>query len=94
MLDVMEKTTYTAYNEELRKYIRDNNINNIYLCGIDVECCVLITALNIFENGYNIFILNDYVYSMYGENEKNNAIGILKRNIGESSILLTTNINK
>ena len=85
--DILDKRTYTAYNEELKNYIKVNNIKNIYLCGIDIECCVLITALNLFENNYNTFVLKDYVYCMHGESRKNNAIYILKRNIGDNNIL-------
>ncbi len=84
---VIEKSTYTAYNDELKKYINTNNIEEIYLCGIDIECCVLVTALNLFENGYNVFVLKDYVYCTHGVDRKNNAIEILKRNIGENNVL-------
>ena len=84
---VIEKSTYTAYNDELKKYINTNNIEEIYLCGIDIECCVLVTALNLFENGYNVFVLKDYVYCAHGVDRKNNAIEILKRNIGENNVL-------
>ena len=84
---VFDKRTYSAYNQELINYIQNNNIQNIYLCGIDIECCVLVTALNLFENNYNVFILKDYVYCMHGEQRKNNAIEILKGNIGEDNII-------
>ena len=84
---ILEKRTYSAYNQELINYIQSNNIQNIYLCGIDIECCVLVTALNLFENNYNVFILKDYVYCMHGEQRKNNAIEILKENIGEDNII-------
>ena len=80
---ILDKSTYSAYNQELIDYINSNNIKNIYLCGIDIECCVLVTALNLFENDYNVYILKDYVYCTHGEQRKNNALEILKRNIGE-----------
>ena len=47
---VLDKTTYTAYNDELIEYIKEHNINNIYIAGFDVDCCVFTTALNLFEN--------------------------------------------
>ena len=84
---VLDKRTYSAYNQELIDYINNNNIKDIYLCGIDIECCVLVTALNLFENNYNVFILKDYVYCTHGEQKKNNALEILKRNIGEDRII-------
>ena len=84
---VLDKGTYSAYNQELINYINDNNIDNIYICGIDVECCVLATTYNLFENNYNVYVLKDYVYSMYGNNRKENAIEILKANIGDKYII-------
>ena len=85
--DVIKKHTYSAYNDELKKYLDDNYVENIYLCGIDIECCVLVTAFNLFENDYNVYVLKDYVYCMNGIADKNNAISILKRNIGNNSII-------
>ena len=85
--NIFDKSTYSAYNKELIDYIKENNIKEIYLCGIDIECCVLATALNLFENKYNVYILKDYVYCTHGEERKDNALEILKRNIGEKNIL-------
>ena len=84
---VIDKNTYSAYNQELIDYIKSNNIKNIYLCGIDVECCVLITALNLFENNYNVYVLKDYVYCMAGDKVKNEVINILKFDIGDNYII-------
>lgn len=85
--DVLNKTTYTALNDEMRKYIAEKQISTIYLCGIDAECCVLATALNMFESNYDVRVLEDYIYCMCGEKAKKNAIEILKRNIGKQNII-------
>jgi nicotinamidase-related amidase len=84
--NVIEKNTYTAYNNDLIKYIKNNNINEIYLCGIETECCILKSAFDLFENNYNIYVLKDYCACMLGDERHNNAIEILRRNIGEKSI--------
>jgi nicotinamidase-related amidase len=84
---IFDKETYSAYNNDLIKYLNDNRIDSIYLCGIDIECCVLITALNLFENGYNVYVLKDYSYCTNGIERKNNAIEILKRNIGKDRVI-------
>lgn len=84
---ILDKETYSAYNSDLVNYINDNRIDNIYLCGIDIECCVLITAMNLFENGYNVYVLKDYSYCTNGIERKNNAIEILKRNIGNDRVI-------
>ena len=83
---VLDKTTYSALDDGLSKYIIEKGIDIIYLCGIDAECCVLVTALNMFENNYNVCVLENYVYCMCGEKGKKNAIEILKRNIGKQNI--------
>lgn len=63
---VFDKSTYSSLTNELKQYIKDNNINDIYLCGIDTECCVLKTALDLFEENYNVYVLKDYCTCTYG----------------------------
>lgn len=84
---VLDKGTYTAYNDELLSYIKEHNINNIYIAGFDVDCCVFVTAMNLFENNYNTYILKDYVYSCVSEDLKLEVLDILGRCIGEDHII-------
>ena len=84
---VIDKTIYSALNEELKNYIKENMIDKIYLCGIDTECCVLKTAFDLFENEYDVYVLKDYCACMYGIERHNNAIEILKRNIGYDKVI-------
>ncbi|MBR2708972.1 cysteine hydrolase [Candidatus Saccharibacteria bacterium] len=83
---VFDKTTYSAYGEDLTRYIHQNNLDKIYICGIDADCCVLVTAMNLFENNYDVYVLEDHIYSSSGEKAKQNAVDILKRNIGEDRV--------
>lgn len=78
---VMDKKIYSAYNDELVKFIKDNNIDEIYLCGIDTGACILKTALDLFDNGYNVFVLKDYCSSTRGRIFHNRALSIIKRNV-------------
>ncbi len=41
---VFDKKVYTAVNDELKQFIADNNIDEIYLCGFDADACVQKTA--------------------------------------------------
>lgn len=84
---IIDKGTYTAYNEELIIYLKTNKINNIYIAGFDIDCCVFTTALNLFENNYNVYILKDYVYSCVSEELKQEILAILGRCIGEKYIV-------
>ncbi len=84
---VIKKNVYTAFNDELKNYIKKNKINQIYLCGIDTECCILKTAFDLFENDYEFYILKDYCACMHGKRRNDNALTILKRNVGIDTII-------
>jgi len=84
---IINKQIYSSLNDELIKYTKENNISKIYLCGIDTECCVLKTAFDLFENNYDVYVLKDYCACTHGINKHNNAIEILKRNIGSDKII-------
>lgn len=85
--NVFNKYVYSAVNEEFIKFIKENNITNIYLCGIDIECCVLKTAFDLFELGYNVYVLKDYCACTHGIIRKNNALKIIKRCIGKDNVI-------
>lgn len=46
---VFDKTVYTAVNDALKNYIRENNISEIYLCGFDTDACIQKTAIDLFS---------------------------------------------
>ena len=79
---IIDKLTYTALNDEFKEYLKEQSIDEIYLCGIDTECCVLKTALDLFEAKHNVFVLQDYCACTHGKERHSSAIEILKRNIG------------
>lgn len=85
--ETIDKQGYTALTQECVNYIKDNNIDEIYLCGIDTECCVLKTALDMFEKGYDVYVLKDYSASTHGKKRHDNAIQILERNIGKGYVI-------
>lgn len=84
---VIDKYKYSALTLELKDYIKKNNIGKIYLCGIDTECCVLKTAFDLFEEGYDVYVLKDYCACTHGIKKHNNALEILERNIGKDRII-------
>ena len=84
---MFNKTIYSAVNDNLIKFIKEKNIDKIFLCGIDTECCVLKTAFDLFELGYNVYVLKDYCCCTHGKIRHNNALNIIKRNIGKDNII-------
>lgn len=42
-------------------FLKQKNINKIYLTGIDIDACVLASAFDGFDLGYDIEILQDFL---------------------------------
>ncbi len=84
---VLEKSIYTIYSSEFKSIVDSSNIDEIYLCGIDTECCVLKSAFDLFEKGYKVKVLKDYCASLHGEERHNRALDILRRNIGYENVI-------
>lgn len=83
---IIEKNTYTACTDEVLKILSEKNINEVYIAGIDTDCCVLTTAINLFEHNIRPIVLEEYCASNGGENSHNSAITVLKRTIGMQQI--------
>ena len=84
---IFDKRIYSALNDELKNYIVDNNIDKIYLCGFDTDACISKTALDLFENNYDVYILKDYCMTTAGIDLHNVYINNLRRLIGEDKVI-------
>lgn len=77
----------TAVNDELKNYIKENGISEIYLCGFDTDACVQKTALDLFEQNYDVYVLKDYCMSHAGKATHDFCINNLTRLIGKNRII-------
>lgn len=84
---VFDKTVYTAVNDALKNYIRENNISEIYLCGFDTDACIQKTAIDLFEQNYDVYVLKDYCMSHAGKEIHDLYIQNLSRLIGKNKII-------
>ena len=84
---IIERDKYSLFTKELIDYIVLNNIKNIYICGLDTDACVYKTALDLFENNFNVYILKDYCFSNGVLKFHQYGIELLKRQIGEKYII-------
>ena len=90
-----KKMGYSSYTTKFKEIIREYKINKndeIYICGIDTDCCVLFTAVDLFQKGYNVFVIENLCASTGGKNIHENALNILRRNIGRNRVLIYENI--
>ena len=62
--NVFEKPTYSAFAQtSLHAYLQQNQIEELTLCGIDTDACVLATAFSAFDLGYVTNVNFDLTYS-------------------------------
>ncbi len=54
-------SAFESSNENLVEYLHNHKITDIYIVGLTTEYCVLNTAMDSIENGFNTYILEDAI---------------------------------
>lgn len=78
--NTFDKNGYSIFKQkELLKLFKENNINNIYLCGLSSDACVLASAFEGFDLGFNIIILKELTATFHGsDNHHKHVIEIME----------------
>jgi len=81
--NVFTKSSFSAFkSEKFLEFLKDNEIKELYICGFDTDGCIFSTAIEAFDLGFNVKVLQDLCGSHNGKEYHKNAIEILKRNAG------------
>lgn len=69
---IFDKMTFSAYSDNsVKEYIDESGKDSIVICGVESHICVLQTAMELKENGYNVYIVEDCVDSRHKSDKKN-----------------------
>lgn len=79
---VFSKSGLCGMPDELIKYLHQQDINKIFLVGIDTDMCVLKIAMDIFDMGIEPIVLTDCCASTAGLQAHLAGLAVLSRNIG------------
>jgi len=61
---IVEKLTFSCCGSfELMKQLKDKNIKQLVICGIETHVCVQQTALDLLANDYQVYLIRDAVSS-------------------------------
>lgn len=83
----VEKTHFSAYKEEaFAEILRNQHKKQIIIFGIETHICVLQTAFELINNGYEVFVAQDACAS---RTEHNNSAA-LKRLLHAGAQIVTT----
>lgn len=79
---VFSKSGLCGMPKELADYLRQQNIERIFIVGIDTDMCVLKIAMDIFDIGVEPIIFTDCCASTAGLQAHLAGLAVLSRNIG------------
>lgn len=72
--DYIEKTSFSIFNQEnFVDLLKSKNKKQVVLFGIETHICVLQTAFDLANNGYEVFVVNSACGS---RNEDNKALAL------------------
>ena len=87
---IVEKSRYSSVNENLFEALKDLNNGNypeyLFVVGVDTECCVLSTVIDLFEMGIRPIVLSAYCGSSGGESYHHAGILSMHHLIGKNNI--------
>ena len=90
---VIEKAIYSACKDKFCNLLSAKDIDEVYLVGIDTDCCVLKTATDLFERGIRPIVLEHYCASNGGEDSHKAALRVMERTIGRNQIVYGEVVN-
>lgn len=86
----VRKNIYSAYSEQLVRHLREENGGEtpecVFIAGVDTECCVLMTAADLFEAGIRPIVLSEYCASSGGEDAHFAGLRAMDSLIGRNNI--------
>lgn len=54
-------SAFEASNEDLKKYLEEHGVTDLYITGLATDYCVKATALDAVEAGFNTYLIKDAV---------------------------------
>jgi len=81
--NTFEKVTYSAFKDpKFVNFLNKNKIEELFLCGINIDGCVLATAYEAFDLGYKVKILEDLSsVASFRDDYEQSARTIIARNL-------------
>ena len=87
---VIDKTAYNCCNDEFDAALGcitlGSKPSEIYVCGLDTDCCVLASSIGLFEMGIRPIVLSNYCGSCGGEEQHQAGLRCLRRLIGKGNV--------
>lgn len=84
---VFDKDKYSCWNEEMKGFIRENQIEKIYFAGVNTGCCVLNSVLDCYNDLADCAVIEDLCGATSGIKEHEAALVILRSCITKERVV-------
>lgn len=91
-LEKIEHIDYKVINAKVNKYMKTNNIKEVYLTGVFTDVCISKAAMDLFDGKISVKIIKDACVSLHGKKHHNTAIETMEKVIGKKNVVLTNKI--
>ena len=82
-----DKPSYSPPADDLIQALKNEGITTIAVTGVDTDACVMDTALELFDAGFETYVVSDGTTSSGGQEFHEAGIMLLERNIGEDYVV-------
>lgn len=80
---------YSSFTEDLKSMLKYNM--HIYLCGLEIDACVMATAFDLFDYGFKFNVIRDCTLTKNNELQKAAEL-IMIRQFGNGIFIESTNL--
>ncbi|MDB5198050.1 MAG: isochorismatase hydrolase [Chitinophagaceae bacterium] len=84
--NIFDKNHYTPFTNEFKNFLIEKEVNQIFICGVATDSCVMKSAIDSFEAGIHPIVIKDACYSHAGEEAHTAGLLVISRNIGRSQV--------
>lgn len=78
---------YTVATDDLLEYLKENDVGRVYVCGVYTDVCIKKAAMDLFDRGFEVFVVEDCCASLHGEDVHKSAVESLKHILGDDHVL-------
>lgn len=84
--ETITHTNYTVLNTALKKYIKLHKINEITICGIYTDVCIIKTTMDLFDVKILVKVVENATITQYN-NDQNQTLKSIRRIIGKENVI-------
>jgi nicotinamidase-related amidase len=92
-MQFVQKLNFSAfYDAQLDSILKEHNIHDVYITGINTDYCVFATALDAFYHGLGVYVVSDCVSSIGGKAGHDEGLRRAAMHFGENSVVTLSDV--